>query len=147
MTFDDSANMYEEVRTGNSVAVFDDYPVLAYGIKQGNGLKIVTEKEAGASYGFAVSKGQNTELLEMFNAGLTNLKASGEYQEILDKYLETGSEVEEGNGFFGLLKESFPSLLSGLKMTLILTVVSLLIATVLGIVFGLLRIAKIKYCA
>ena len=33
VTFDDSANMYEEVRTGNSVAVFDDYPVLAYGIK------------------------------------------------------------------------------------------------------------------
>ena len=144
VTFDDSANMYEEVRTGNSVAVFDDYPVLAYGIKQGNGLKIVTDKEAGASYGFAVSKGQNTELLEMFNAGLANLKASGEYQEILDKYLETGSEAEEGNGFFGLLKESFPSLLSGLKMTLILTVVSLLIATVLGIIFGLLRIAKNK---
>ena len=107
-------------------------------------MKIVTDKEAGASYGFAVSKGQNTELLEMFNAGLANLKASGEYQEILDKYLETGSEAEEGNGFFGLLKESFPSLLSGLKMTLILTVVSLLIATVLGIIFGLLRIAKNK---
>ena len=145
VTFDDSANMYEDVRTGNSVAVFDDYPVLAYGIKQGNGLKIVTDKEAGASYGFAVSKEKNTELLEMFNTGLANLKTSGEYQKIMDKYLETGSdEVKEDAGFFGLLKESMPSLLSGLKMTLILTVVSLLIATVLGIVFGLMRIAKNK---
>ncbi len=32
--FADSASMYDEVRTGNSVAVFDDYPVLAYGITQ-----------------------------------------------------------------------------------------------------------------
>ena len=47
--FADSASMYDEVRTGNSVAVFDDYPVLAYGITQGNGLKTVTEKEVGAS--------------------------------------------------------------------------------------------------
>ncbi|KAB7668417.1 amino acid ABC transporter substrate-binding protein/permease [Bacillus sp. B1-b2] len=145
VTFDDSANMYEDVRTGNSVAVFDDYPVLAYGIKQGNGLKSVTDKEAGASYGFAVSKGQNTELLEMFNNGLTNLKASGEYQEILDKYLETGSdEAKVDTGFFGLIKESMPSLLSGLGMTLFLTVVSLIIATILGIMFGLFRIAKNK---
>lgn len=145
VTFDDSANMYEDVRTGNSVAVFDDYPVLAYGIKQGNGLKSVTDKEAGASYGFAVSKGQNTELLEMFNNGLTNLKASGEYQEILDKYLETGSdEAKVDTGFFGLIKESMPSLLSGLGMTLLLTVVSLIIATILGIMFGLFRIAKNK---
>nr|WP_248560245.1 amino acid ABC transporter substrate-binding protein/permease [Niallia sp. NCCP-28] len=142
VTFDDSANMYEDVKTGNSVAVFDDYPVLAYGIKQGNGLKIVTDKEAGNSYGFAVSKGQNAELLKMFNDGLTNLKASGEYQKIMDKYLETGSEQTKDSSYFGLLKESLPSLLSGLKMTLILTVVSLLIATVVGVIFGLMRIAK-----
>ncbi|WP_419181611.1 amino acid ABC transporter substrate-binding protein/permease [Niallia circulans] len=146
VTFDDSANMYEDVKTGNSVAVFDDYPVLAYGIKQGNGLKSVTDKEAGASYGFAVSKGENSELLEMFNTGLANLKASGEYQKIMDKYLETGSNTAatKDTGFFGLLKESMPSLMTGLKMTLILTVVSLIIATIVGIVFGLMRIAKSK---
>lgn len=146
VTFDDSANMYEDVKTGNSVAVFDDYPVLAYGIKQGNGLKSVTDKEAGASYGFAVSKGENAELLEMFNTGLANLKSSGEYQKIMDKYLETGSNTAatKDTGFFGLLKESMPSLMTGLKMTLILTVVSLIIATIVGIVFGLMRIAKSK---
>ena len=77
---------------------------LAYGVKQGNGLKIVTEKEAGNSYGFAVSKGENAELLQMFNTGLTNLRASGQYQKILDQYLDTGSEEEADTGFFGLLK-------------------------------------------
>ncbi|WP_428912254.1 amino acid ABC transporter substrate-binding protein/permease [Niallia sp. Krafla_26] len=143
VTFDDSANLYEDVKTGNSVAVFEDYPVLAYGVKQGNGLKIVTEKEPGASYGFAVSKGENTELLHMFNTGLANLQASGEYQDILDRYLDAGAEVRD-NSFFGLLKDSFPSLMNGLKMTLILTVVSLIIALILGVVFGLFRVSKNK---
>ena len=32
VSFADSASMFEEVKTGNSVAVFEDYPVLAYGI-------------------------------------------------------------------------------------------------------------------
>lgn len=143
VTFDDSSNMYEDVKTGNSVACFDDYPVLAYGVKQGNGLKIVTDKEAGNSYGFAVAKGENAELLQMFNTGLANLKESGQYEKILDKYLETGDE-EAHSGFFGLLKESFPSLMSGLKMTAFLTVVSLVAATILGVIFGLFQVSKNK---
>ena len=143
VTFDDSSNLYEEVKTGNSIAVFEDYPVLAYGVKQGNGLKIVTENEPGASYGFAVSKGKNAELLHMFNTGLANLQASGEYQEILDRYLDAGEEVQD-TGFFGLLKDSFPSLMNGLALTLILTVVSLIIALILGVVFGLFQVSTNK---
>ena len=85
--FDESANMYEDVKAGNSVACFEDYPVLGYGVTQNNGLKIVTEKEQGSSYGFAVNKGKNAELLAMFNKGLENLKANGKYQEILDTYI------------------------------------------------------------
>ena len=85
--FDESANMYEDVKAGNSVACFEDYPVLGYGVTQNNGLKIVTEKEQGSSYGFAVNKGKNAEMLAMFNKGLENLKAKGKYQEILDTYI------------------------------------------------------------
>jgi polar amino acid transport system substrate-binding protein len=44
--------------------------------------------ERGSSYGFAVLKGNNPELIEMFNAGLANLKANGKYQEILDTYIQ-----------------------------------------------------------
>lgn len=86
--FDDSANMYEDVKAGNSVACFEDYPVLGYAITKNVGLKIVTEKEGADAYGFAVSKGENAELLEMFNKGLANIKASGKYQEILDTYIQ-----------------------------------------------------------
>lgn len=139
--FADSASMFDEVRTGNSQAVFEDYPVLQYGIAQGNGFKTVTPKEKGANYGFAVNKGQNAELLQKFNAGLAQLKESGRYDEIISTYL--GEEaVDNDNSFLGLLKSTFPILMIGLRMTLILTVVSIAIALVLGVIFGLLRVSR-----
>ncbi len=139
--FADSASMYDEVRTGNSVAIFDDYPVLNYGIAQGNGFKTVTPKEQGANYGFAVNKGQNAELLTMFNAGLQNLRDSGRYDEIIDSYLGEGAAVSD-NSFLGLLKSTFPLLMAGLKMTMILTVVSIAVALLLGVIFGLMRVSR-----
>ncbi|MEQ8198468.1 MAG: transporter substrate-binding domain-containing protein, partial [Clostridiaceae bacterium] len=51
-------------------------------------LKIVGEKQAINSYGFAVNKGKNSELLTKFNAGLKKLKENGEYDKILAKYLK-----------------------------------------------------------
>lgn len=88
VVFDDSSAMYQDVIGGNSVACFEDYPVMGYGISQGVALKMVTEKEQGSSYGFAVGKEVNTELLDMFNTGLANLKENGKYQEILDAYIQ-----------------------------------------------------------
>jgi polar amino acid transport system substrate-binding protein len=87
--FDESPFMYEEVKAGNSVACFEDYPVMGYGISQGNGLKMVTGMEKGSSYGFAVLKGKNQELLQKFDQGLVNIRANGTYQAILDKYIKT----------------------------------------------------------
>jgi len=130
---------------GFTTVTFDDYPVLLYGIAQGNGLKAVGEKEAGNSYGFAVSKGQNAELIQKFNAGLANLRASGQYDKILDTYLGEGAqEAQGGNNFFSLLKDTYPQLLKGLWMTIVLTVVSLAIALVLGLIFGFLRVSHRK---
>lgn len=86
--FDESSLMYQDVITGNTVACFEDQPVMAYGISQGNGLKIIAEEKDNFStpYGFAVLKGKNAELLEMFNAGLADIKANGTYDEIIAKY-------------------------------------------------------------
>lgn len=139
--FADSASMYDEVRTGNSVAIFDDYPVLAYGIAQGNGFKTVTEKEAGADYGFAVNRGRNPELLEMFNAGLANLRASGQYDEIVDRYLGEGASSTD-NSIPGLIKDTYPQLLQGLWLTIVLSVIGIVIALVIGAVFGLFRVSR-----
>jgi polar amino acid transport system substrate-binding protein len=62
---------------------------MGYGISQGNGLKMVTAMERGSSYGFAVLKGKNQDLLGMFDAGLANIRQNGTYQKILDKYIAT----------------------------------------------------------
>ena len=42
--------------------------------------------EKGKSLSFAVSRGQNGEILRAFNRGLRKLKESGEYEELLKKY-------------------------------------------------------------
>ena len=131
--------MYSEVNAGTAAAVFDDYPVLAYGIKQGNGLKAVTPKEPGGQYGFAVNKGQNPELLAAFNAGLAEMKADGSYQQVLDTYLETPT-VSARQDFFGLLSSSLPALGKGLLMTIGATALALLFALALGLVFGFFKV-------
>jgi polar amino acid transport system substrate-binding protein len=87
-SFKDSATMYEDVKAGNSQACFEDYPVLGYAISQNVGLKIVTDMERGSSYGFAVKKGNNADLLKLWDAGFANIKANGTYQSILDKYIK-----------------------------------------------------------
>ena len=87
MQFEDSSSMYQDVLAGTSVACFEDYPVLGYEISRGTAFKMPLEMEHGNSYGFAVLKGQNAELLEKFDAGLKNMKDSGKYDEILDTYI------------------------------------------------------------
>ena len=87
MQIEDSSSMYQDVLAGNSVACFEDYPVLGYEISRGTAFKMPLEMEHGNSYGFAVLKGQNTELLEKFDAGLKNMKDSGKYDEILNTYI------------------------------------------------------------
>lgn len=94
-------------------------------MEQNNGLKIVTDMEPGASYGFAVSKGRNQELLQKFNAGLINLRASGEYDRIKEKYIGENAVSAPNQSRWGLIVESLPSLLKGLGNTLLLTIVSL----------------------
>lgn len=68
----------------------EDYPVISYAIKSGleNDLRIAVKDMYGnPTYGFAVKKGENSLLLNMFNTGLKNLKDNGQYQKIIDKYI------------------------------------------------------------
>ena len=87
--FEDSPNMYQAVSGGQAVACFEDTPIMAASIKDGGlGLKIVEGSEnEGADYGFAIFNEASQDLLDMFNAGLANIKANGKYDEIIAKYL------------------------------------------------------------
>ena len=85
--YESSSDMYQAVIAGEAVACFEDYPVIGYEISRGLGLTLPTPMEKGSSYGFATLKGANPELVEMFNKGLENIKASGRYDEILNTYI------------------------------------------------------------
>lgn len=88
--FEDSPTMYNDVLLGNSAACVEDTPIMAVSIKEGGlDLQIPEGMESeGAPYGFAIMNADNQALLDMFNAGLANIKENGKYQEILDKYLK-----------------------------------------------------------
>ena len=87
--FEDSPTMYQDVILGNSAACVEDTPIMADSIKVGNlALKIPEGMESdGAPYGFAIMNEANQELLDMFNAGLANIRENGTYDEIIAKYL------------------------------------------------------------
>lgn len=88
--FEDSPTMYQDVILGNSAACVEDTPIMAASIKEGDlALQIPTGMESdGAPYGFAIMNEDKQELLDKFNAGLANIKASGKYDEILSTYLK-----------------------------------------------------------
>ncbi len=87
--FEDSPTMYQAVVGGQVAAAFDDTPIMAANIKDGNlPMKLLPETgNEPAAYGFAIFNKDNQKLIDMFNAGLKNIKANGKYDEILKKYL------------------------------------------------------------
>lgn len=144
--FEDSVNMYEDLQAGNSAAVVEDYPVMLYAHSTGRiRLKFIGEQQDIADNGFAVNKGLNPELLQMFNDGLANIRASGEYDEIIARYLgeEALEAEEESQGIFGQLSTNFRPLMEGLWQTTWLAFVSFAIALIFGVMFGLMRISNI----
>ncbi len=89
MTLETSADIYQAVMTGTAAACMDDTPILKYSIKTGElDMKFVegTENEP-AQYGFAIFNADNQELVDLFNAGLANIRANGKYDEIVANYL------------------------------------------------------------
>ena len=81
--------MYQQVTGGQAAACFDDTPILKYSIQAGDlSMKFVegTENEP-AQYGMAIFNADNQELIDLFNAGLANIRANGTYDEIIAKYL------------------------------------------------------------
>lgn len=87
--FKDSPTMYQDVVLGNSAACVEDTPIMADSIKTGDLPLTILEDTAneGADYGFAIMDESKQELLDMFNAGLADIKANGTYDEIVAKYV------------------------------------------------------------
>lgn len=150
-TFSDGASMYDSLNSGSVAAIMDDEPVIKYAIKQGRKFKTPIEGTPSGQIAFAVQKDSNPELIEMFNNGLANLKESGQYQKILDKYLSSDNEettdstsVDETT-IWGLLQNNYKQLLGGLGVTIALALVSFAIAMVIGIIFGMFSVSPYKW--
>lgn len=86
---EDSPTMYQTVSGGQAAACFEDTPIMAASIKDGDlPLQIVEGSEnEGSPYGLAIFNEDNKEFLDLFNAGLANIKKNGTYDKILEKYL------------------------------------------------------------
>ena len=87
--YEDSPTMYQAVLGGQAVACFEDTPIMKASIQEGGlALKVLDDTQnAGSPYGFAVFSADEQELVDLFNAGLANIKSNGKYDEIIAKYL------------------------------------------------------------
>lgn len=87
--FEDSPTMYQAVVGGQVAACFDDTPIMASNIKDtGIAMKLVDGTgNDPAAYGFAVFDDSKKELIDLFNAGLKDIKENGTYDKIIAEYL------------------------------------------------------------
>lgn len=91
--FTTTVESFMAVHMGSCDFTIVDAPIADYTLQTGlyPGLEIVLreliDNSKFDSFYMLVKKGHNQELLEKFNAGLKNIRASGEYQKIIDKYL------------------------------------------------------------
>ncbi len=103
----------------------------------------------------AIAKSHANDLLPKVNAGLKKIKANGTYAKIVRKYLGNGSQKSQAktaaktndsdHSFMGLLKSNWGTLMGGLGETLQLTVLGIVFATVIGIIFGLIGVIPNKF--
>ena len=83
VSFPSDAEMYQAIQAGQVDALLQDLPVNLEHTKKGK-FVIVEQYDTDESYGLALKKG--SPLLDDVNAQLAELKSSGEYKKLYDKY-------------------------------------------------------------
>ncbi|MDR3289741.1 MAG: transporter substrate-binding domain-containing protein [Rickettsiales bacterium] len=88
LVFFNNVDIYTALETGKVDAILmDDIPALAYLKSKGKGkLKIVGDKINPKNAGMAFNK-KNTALLKEINKALKEVRSSGEYKKIYDKWI------------------------------------------------------------
>lgn len=146
--FTTSNAMWNDVKSGNGAATFDDGPVLQYGIRNGMPLKIVTKQINATPIAIGFKKGQNKELQAKINDGIKWMQKTGRMQKLIDKYTKgsgTKTESSKDRTIFGLIKNNRKALLTGLWETIELTIIGSLCALAFGLVLGIMGIAEGKF--
>jgi ABC-type amino acid transport substrate-binding protein len=84
--YDDGATAVQALLNGQvDAVVIDSAPAQEY-VKANPGLKILDTEYTNEDYAIGVAKG-NTALLDAINGALSELKADGTVQSIIDKYI------------------------------------------------------------
>ena len=148
-TYTDATSMYASLGNGSIDAVMDDKPVIQYAIKQGKTMKMPFKSIPDGQYGFAVKKGTHPELIQMFNNGLADLRANGQYHKIVNKYLASSkntntAKADNESTLAGIWNNNWPQILQGLKVTIELALISFILAVIVGIIFGLFAASPSK---
>ena len=117
-----------------SAVVIDEFSADNF-IKNNNKIKKLDQNLSQENYNIAVSKG-GTELLNIINEVINELKSTNELNNIIDKYTKKTSTDNK-------IKEYSSYIIDGLKNTLIMTFLSALIGIVIGILIASAKTAAI----
>lgn len=146
--FKESNTEMNDVIVGNTAAAVDSTATVQYAIRNKMKMKLVGKVINKNPVAFGVKKGTNQELLNKFNSGLKAIKADGTYDKIINKYLGKSSTVtgskKVDRSFIGLLHENSDAFLSGISMTVQITVLSIVFATIIGVFLGILGVVPSK---
>ncbi|BCB95791.1 amino acid ABC transporter permease [Dissulfurispira thermophila] len=144
---------YEDLALGRLDAVLLDLPIAAYYAKPNPKLKYTGNPVGEGFYGIAIRKGDD-ELKKKIDEILVKLLKNGELKKIYEKW-DMWNETQEK--LFKAIKESrnyvtleetkkapiytfFPNLLKGAGITILISVSSMALAIVLGIILTIIRL-------
>lgn len=144
LTFDQSVNMHEAVMNGDAAASVESSAVQAFAISTGQvDFRQIGDVINPVNQSLATNHPEDGELLTKFNEGLRQIKEDGRYDEILDRYFGETADAES-TGISTTAGAVFSNLIDGLWTTIWVAFISILIGTVLGLIFALMRISGSK---
>lgn len=140
---------------GVDAVVIDESPAEKYVSLNSNILELFKDDKSTESYGIAVAKG-NDELLADINEGLKKFKDSGEFEKLVDEYINKEhdlGEIDSSNFFEKTIKKikyvfidtnGYKLLIKGLGSTIGITVSAIAIGAILGFLIALMKMTEVK---
>lgn len=140
---------------GVDAVVIDESPAKKYVSLNSGILELVKDNESTEYYGIAVAK-NNKELLDDINIGLKKLKDSGEFEKLIDKYINkenSADESDSSNFFVKSMKKmkfvfidtnGYKLIVKGLGVTIGITTSAIVIGSVLGFLIALMKMTETR---
>lgn len=151
--FKNAASAVMELKNGGADAVLIDTIMAEIYCRQTSGIASAPIKGTEEDTVFCIEKG-NDEIKSLIDHGLAKVRQDGIYDELYEKYFggdaETGAEnleSPEHTGFLGTLKFIFLEenrwkyYINGLEVTIIVSLLSVLFGTVIGLFVALIRLS------